>query len=488
MKRKKTPAVNSWIGLLLLPGAALLLLIIAWAVGTKGTLRLILCGLSFLVSVFALREELLTALRTKDIRSGLLLLVIAGIICFFTGRASYAALALLLRQLGALLLPRLRKSVLNLLDTRRELNPLKEQLPRTKDKTLLIHPHEHFLNNYLTYVMLLVAAIIAAVSTVVSNLSASEAVSRAAVILALGGTFPLFSAFPLSDYAAAISAGESGVLFRRDTLTRLMGLKLACARTAEPTVIGTAAVFPARPEAVGPELMPRLAATAYADTEFEAAEKLAAVSKNTSSADIQRQELPGLGIIARVKDIVVLAGSAEFMKRSGLPVLPFPENAQVLHMGVNGHYVGCIDFTEPQQAEASERSMDNAGFFCFKDEAEAGEKRLPGEKLLFIRPSTKPASSQKDDLNADSGVLDRFDQITVERCGRAGISALMEQLGNARLGRKGILLVALIVKAFLLLLTVFGICPLWLAVLLETAGIAFSYRYSVHLLDYIGKY
>ena len=85
-------------------------------------------------------------------------------------------------------------------------------------------------------------------------------------------------------------------------------------------------------------------------------------------------------------------------------------------------------------------------------------------------------------------MLDRFDQITLERCGRAGIGALMEQLDNARLGRKGILLVALIVKAFLLLLTVFGICPLWLAVLLEAAGIAFSYRYSVHLLDYIGKY
>ena len=64
----------------------------------------------------------------------------------------------------------------------------------------------------------------------------------------------------------------------------------------------------------------------------------------------------------------------------------------------------------------------------------------------------------------------------------------MEQLGSARLGRKGILLVTLIVKAFLLLLTVFGICPLCLAVLLETAAVAFTYRYSVHLLDYIGKY
>ena len=488
MKRKNISAEKSWIGLLLLPAAALLLLIIALAVGTKGPWRLVFSVLSFLVSAFALRDDLLTALRTKDIRSGLLLLVIAGIICFCTGKGTYAALALLLRVLGGLLLPRLRRGVLHLLDTRKDLNPLKEQLPKAGEKTLLIHPLEHFLNNYLTYVMLLLAAIIAALSTVIGNVSAAEAASRAAVVLALGGTFPLFSAFPLSDYAAAISAGESGVLFRRDTLTRLMGLKLACARTVEPVNIGTASVFPARPEAVGPELMLRLAATAYAGTEFDAAEKLAAVSKNTSNAEIQRQELPGLGIIAKVKDIVVLAGSAEFMKRSGLSVLPFPENRQVLHMGVNGHYVGCIDFTEQQQAESSDKAMDSAGFFLFQDEAEAGEKRLPGEKLLFVRPSSAPVSGQKEDLNADSGAMDRFDQITVERCGRAGVSALMEQLGNARLGRKGILLVALIVKAFLLLLTILGICPLWLAVLLETAGIAFSYRYSVHLLDFIGKY
>ncbi len=288
MKRKNTSAEKSRIGLLLLPGAALLLLIVALAVGSKGPWRLIFSGLSFLVSAFALREELLTALRTKDIRSGLLLLVIAGLICFCTGRASYAALALLLRLLGGLLLPRLRRSVLNMLDTRRELNPLKDQLPKAREEALLVHGHEHFLNNYLPYVMLLAAAIVAALSTVLGNVSASEAVSRAAVVLALGGTFPLFSAFPLSDYAAAISSGESGVLFRRYTLTRLMGLKLACARTTEPVVIGTAAVFPARPEAVGPELMLRMAATAYADTVFDASDKLAAVSKNTSSTDIQR--------------------------------------------------------------------------------------------------------------------------------------------------------------------------------------------------------
>ena len=439
MKRKNT-SEKSWIDLLVLPGAALLLLIVA------------------------------------------------GIICICTGKAPFAALALLIRVLGALVLPKLRSGVLNLLDTRRDLNPLRELLPKVKDDILLVHSHEQLLNNYLTYLMLLLAALAAVLSVVIGKVTVAEALSRAAVILALSGTFPLFAAFPLNDYAAALSSAESGVLFRRDTLTRLMGLKLTCVSVEEPVTVSSAAVFAARPEAVGPELMLRLAATACADTDMAAAEKLAAVSKNTSTAEIQRQELPGLGVVAKVKDIVVLAGSAEFMKRSGLSVLPFPENEHVLHMGVNGHYVGCIDLTETQQAEDCDKAIDDAGFFRFRDSAEAEEKRLPGEKLLNVQAASAPLSGQEEDLHAILGAADRFDQITVERCGRAGVSALLEQLGSARLGRKGILLVSLIVKAFLLLLTIFGICPLWLAVLLETAAIAFSYRYSVHLLDFIGKY
>ena len=76
MKRKNT-SEKGLIELLIFPGAALILLICAWAVGTKGPWRLVCAILSFLVSVFALREELITSLRRKDFRSGLLLLISA---------------------------------------------------------------------------------------------------------------------------------------------------------------------------------------------------------------------------------------------------------------------------------------------------------------------------------------------------------------------------------------------------------------------------
>ncbi len=470
------------------PVLALILLILAWVFRSNAAAAFVLSILSFLVSLFALREELIEAIRSRDFCSGLLLLVLAGLICICTGKAVWAALAMLIRLAAEIALPLLRTAVLRLLDTRRSLNPLREQLLGVQSEAALVQPFEQMLQSYFTYLMVLLSAAVAVFFAVAAKLPAAEALSRAAVVLALGGTFPLFSAFPLRDYAAALSAGESGVLFRKDTLNRLMDLKLALAHAQEPMTVGSAAVFPARPEAVGPELMLRLAATACADTDTEAAERLAAVSKNTSTAEIRRQVLPGLGIVARIKDIAVLVGSAEFMKRSGLSVLPFPENSQVLHMGVNGHYVGCIDFSETQQAGDGEKALENAGFFLFRDEQEANEKRLPGEKLLCVLPAAETASGEKEDLRAAVGVLDRFDQITVERCGNAGIAALTEQLGFARFGRKGILLVALIVKAFIFLLTVLGICPLWLAVLLESAAAAFTYRCCVRLLDNIGKY
>ena len=138
MKREKSSAEKGWIELLVFPCAALLLLILAWIVGAKGPWRLILSLLSFLVSLYALREELIAALRSRDFRSGLLLLTAAGILCICTGKAGAAALAMLIRLIGALLLPKLRSGVVGLLDTRRELNPLKDQLPKVKNDSRLV--------------------------------------------------------------------------------------------------------------------------------------------------------------------------------------------------------------------------------------------------------------------------------------------------------------------------------------------------------------
>lgn len=469
--------------------AALVLLVLAFLLRARAVPRLLLAVLSFLLSAASLREACVRAVREKDFRSGLMLLILACILCLCTGRDLGAALAMLLYAAGMPVLRRIRGGVSRLMETRRGLSPLKAMLPGDAGGGEPISRAERFLASYLTYIAVLLAALLAVLTVVLWKESVSAALGRAAVVLALGGIFPLFAAFPLSDLAAVIRAGECGILFRRDTLRRLMNLNLACVRTRTPTMVGSAAVYPARPDAVSPELMVRLASAAYLGSNLPAAEKLAAICKPKEGSPVpERQELEGLGIIARVKGVSVVCGSAEYLRKCGLSLIPFPEDDRLLHIGVNGHYVGLIEFAEETKEPDADAAMDEAGFFCFRSEEEAEEKRLPGEQVFFLRPAGDPLPGRLGDLSAALGAADREDQITVERCGPDAVTVFLSHLENARLGRKGILLVAVIVKVFALLLAIFGICPLWLAVLLELVTVGFTYRYTIRLLDHDSRY
>lgn len=471
----------------LLLAAALVLLIIARVLSASGAAALILAILSLLASLASLRQELTEAIRKRDLRSGLLLLILACILCVCVGSAASAALAMLLRGAAALLLPLVEAGVRTLLDTRRELLPLRQQIPQEDAEPQIAGRIDSFLENYFTYLAILLAALTAVLAATLGKAGISEALGRAAVVLSLGGCFPFFAAFPLNDAAAILRAGECGVLFRRDSLTRLMKRKLACVKPAQGVTVGSATVYPVRPEAVSGELMVRLAARALHESSHPAAPLLDEIHPPKENTPIpERKEFPELGVVAKVKGVTVIVGSGEFMLRSGLQVLPFPANPHLLHLGVNGHYVGCVDLDEGEQKDDVTAALESSGFFCFRDGEEATDKRLPGEAILFVSPAGDAVPSKDGDLLAFCGAEDRHNQITVERCGKAGVLAMLDQLRNAQLGRKGSILVALIVKAFLLLLALFGICPLWLAVLLEAAAIAFTYRYTIHLLDFNG--
>ncbi len=475
---------------LILCAAALALLIAAMIFPREGILSRVLAAVSFLASLAALRGQLAKAFRTRDFRSGLLLLAIAGVISICVGKAVAAAAALLIWRVGSFLLELFRARVLNLLLTRKGLSPMASQLPEAAEEPVLTRRPEKLLNGYFTYLMILLAALIAVFVSLVGSAGISAALYRAAVILALGGTFPLFASFPLSDFAAILRAGESGVLFRTDSMARLLGLQLAAAEPPVPKKIGSAAVYPARADAVGPELMMRLAIAACEDTGLPAEEKLVAIVQTSfDEGEVQRQILPGYGVVAKVRDLTILAGSAEFMFRSGLQVVPFPEREDVLHLGVNGRYAGCIDFRENGIPEgALDDAFFAAGFFRFRDRKEAEEKRLPGEELLLASSAASLSGGKPEDLSAGCGIASLQAQVSLERCGEGGLLAMLEHLNSARLGRKGTTLVSVIIKAVLLLLTVFGVCPLWLAVLAELAVVAYTELYAVNLLDFTGKY
>ena len=468
---------------------AVVLLILALVLAGKGTLSLILSVAAFLASLAALRRQLLGALQSRSLGEGPLLPAAAGILSICAGQATAAALALLVWWLGERFLRYTGRRVQTVLSSRRSFSPLREELAEPAEKPVLVRRSEQLLSGFLPYLMVLLAALAAALTALVGHGGVSAALRRSAVILALGGTMPLFASFPLSDYAAVLRAGESGVLFREDSLPRLMDLRLAAVDFPQAKTIGSAVVYPARPEAVGAELMLRLAMGVCQDTGLPVEEKLASVVRSSfPETEVSRELLPGYGVVARIRDLTVLAGSPELMKQSGLAVFPFPERGGMLHLGINGRYAGCIDFGEAElPEEAAGNALRSAGVFCFRDMEEAQEKRLPGEKLLLASPLPR-LSGEAEDLPVSLGIPAGEASIALERCGKGGILALLEQLNNAILVRKGTVLVSVIIKAVLLLLAVIGACPLWVAVLAEQAAAAFNLRYALHALDLESKY
>jgi|GEM_PF-2323580 len=471
---------------LMLCAGSFLFLLLAWIFGAGRILPKILAAVSFLVAGASLLEEILATITEKDFRSGLLLLLVGCILSLISGRFASAAGALLLYRLGLMFLDWWQLRVARLLEIRRETSSFASELPGISREPKLISGAELILRDYFTYLAVLLAAVVAVLTALLGKAGIQAALARAAVVLALGGIAPLFAAFPYTDAAALLRAGELGVLFRGDSLTRLLGLKLALTDVPEPDISREIAVYPAMPETVSGEMMLRLAAAACEGSSLPIAAPLSERIRNrVPAADIQRQELSGFGVAAKVKGVTVLAGSGEFMVKSGLKLLPFRESAHVLHLGIGGRYAGCIDLSDAALNGTPEELLDAAGFFRFSDEAEAREKRLPGEKLLFIAPAggSLPAG-EKEDVTAVSGAAAREGDVVLEHCGPAGVAALLAHRSNALLGRKAVLLVSGIIKALVFLLAAFGACPLWVAVLAEIVAIAFTERYSVHHLDF----
>lgn len=478
-KELKNPA-------LLFPAAALLLLIVAWIFHKRPVPRGIFAVLSALVSLYGLLPVLLEDLKARNLRSGVILLVLSAVLYAVCGRLVGAALALLVWNVGQQALKLVQHSRLSILQTRRAQSPLLQELPELAQEPMLSEERERLLRDDFPLLMIVLAALAAILTAVVTKNGAAEAIRRAAVVLALSGSAAFFLAFPFGDLAAAISAGEKGVLFRGSSLSRLTGFRLACTRTSEGVPFGDAVAYPAQPDKLNAETMVKLAALALSKDKTLWSEQIAKACHSPTTAHVRTKVLKGFGVAAQAADMTILCGNAEFMKKAELPVLPFAGSDSILHIAVNGVYAGCIDFAGAD-AEA-ETELTDCGFFSFGSEAEAAEQRLPGEEVLFASPDGRPAGCGKHDLFVSAGISEQHADIVTERCGSAGLRALARQLQRVKLCRKGLLLLSLTVKAVLFLMALFGICPLWLAVALEAAEGCFSIVYAMRALDADSKF
>ena len=454
--------------LALIPAAALLLC--AWLIPMGRVVQLILCILSFLASFYPLALPMCRELVKKRQPGYPLLLTLACLLFLFAGRPCGGAAAMLLYRLALPLLEWQRDRAVRVITRRRELTALGELMgDYVKDPGPGDGPGR-FLRLWLAYILLALAAVVVILLMLLTRMSTTLVLRRAAMILVLGDTLPLFFSYGVCDYAAGVNACEQDVLFRGDSMARLNGAKLCCIEAPAVLRRGNALIQSALPREIPPAALLELAACAWSCSPSHLGDTLAELLGHRTDPELleRYQELRDYGVLARIRGRVVICGSAEFMHRAGLPVTPFQDRENTVHVGIEGRYAGCIRLN---QTEAGEDELSalvrDCGLYRFGD-AEAAADRGPEETLLYASGDGQRGPAGETDVYASLGGSGEDPEIATAPGGITGAVLVLGALLNDKRSRALCFFPPLALKALLLLAALLGLCPIWIAVLAET--------------------
>ena len=456
--------------LALVLAAALLLCAVLIPMGE--TLKLIFCILSFLASAYPLAMPILRELIREKRPGYPLLLVLACILCLCAKKPAAGAAAMLLFRIAQPVLEWRRSAGVRIVSRRKEHADLGDRIGEYQPDPAPGSDLGRFLKRWLPYIVLAFAALYIILAMLLTRVNTLVVLRRAAMFLALGNALPLFWSFGLCDYSAAVNACEQGAIFSGDSLSRLNGTKLCCFRLPDTLVRGNALIQSAMPDEVPPAALLELAACAWSCSPSHLGDTLAELlGRRTDPELLERyQELRDFGVLARIRGRVIICGSAEFMQRAGLPLVPFKDRENTVHVGIDGRYAGCIRLNQTQPEENELEEMIRAcGLYRFQNTTEAAEKRFPEETLLYASGDGDRGPAGETDLYAALGGCGQEPEIAAAPGGLRGALLILSALLNDKKSRKLCFLPALALKILLLLLAIAGYCPVWFTVVVETA-------------------
>lgn len=459
-----------------IPTLALILAIVLLAcsklIPMGETLKLILCVLSFLAAGYPLALPILRDL-TRNKRPGYpLLLVLACILCLCANKPAAGAAAMVLYRITLPVLEWRRSAAVRIITRRKEQADLGDRIGEFQPDPDPGDDLGRFLKLWLPYIIPALAALYVILAALLTKTSIPAILRRAAMFLALGNVVPLFWSFGLCDFSASVNACEQGAIFTGDSLSRLCGTKLCCFQLPDTLVRGDAVIQSAMPKEVPPAALLELAACAWSCSPSHLGDTLAELLGHRTDPELleRYQELRDFGVLARIRGRVVICGSAEFMQRAGLPLVPFKDRENTIHVGIDGKYAGCIRLnqTEPEEGELEDK-IRACGLYRFGDMTEAGEKRFPEETLLYASGDGDRGPAGESDLYAALGGCGKEPEIASQPGGSRGALLLLGALLNDKNSRKLCFLPALGLKILLLVLAFAGYCPVWFTVLVELA-------------------
>ncbi len=480
---------------------AAVIAIVCAAANVREGVMAVLCIAAIIIAAFELVVSVIKNILKLKFFNEQFIMLIALIITLAAGRYPEAVLSAILFRISEFLCAKLRMHAL-------EMSKSIGCTPDTDKRSRMDSFAAKALHTYIPVVI--VIALLVAIIPMLFVDDAASWLSRAAIILMVACPCSITFSMPLCNLFAIYRMAGDGLSLNSasamDMLAAVNTIVFDKSDALSANKYTVSDVFPARGLSSRNLLM--LAAYAATSAGHPAADAIAAAyGEDIDPIFITGSEqLKGFGILAHVKGLVVSAGNLAMMEKLGLSAaaaaLCIEPNA--VHIAINGSYAGCIVITKLENESAknalealtaigvgrtvllssestkiTSRTAHALGFGEYfpecSEEEKAGhlEKLLaetfPEETLCYVGAS--PTLLRQADIGIAAGEhTEGCDAvITTDDLG-----AIAESIVTAKRGRSIIvqgLVFAIALKLIILILTLFGIAPFWLAVIADS-GVA----------------
>jgi len=474
--------------------AAVIAIICAAAKVSEGAMAILCIAAILIAAVELILTVLKNILRLRFFTEHFIMLI-ALIITLAARRYPEAVLAALLFRVCEFVCAKLRMHAI-------EMSKAIGCHPDTEKKSRMDSFANKALHIYIPAVI--VAALLVAIIPMLFVENSAPWLSRAAIILMIGCPCALTFSIPLCSLFAIYKMSCDGLSLGSAAATDMLA-------TVNTVVFDKSDAISANTYAVGEVLPARglsshnllmLAAYAATSAGHPAADAIAtAYGEELEPLYITGSEqLKGFGILAHVKGLVVSAGNLAMMEKLGLgsAAADLSTEPNAIHVAINGSYAGCITINRltnesaknaiealrnigvdrtvllsSDTAKSTSRVANALGFGEHFSECSEAEKAGHMEKLLaetfpeqtLCYVGSSPTLLALADIGISVGT-------EIEGCNAVltsdDLGIIAESIITAKRGRSVILqglVFAIIFKIIILILTLSGIFPFWLAVL-----------------------
>ena len=480
--------------------AAVIAIVCAAAKISEGVTA-VLCLVAVIIAAFELVIAVLKNIIRLKFFNEQFIMLIALIITLAAGRYPEAVLAAMFFRVSDFLSAKLRLHALQMAKSA-------GCEPDTERKSRMDDFAQRALHIYIPAVI--VIALLIAIIPMLFVDNAAPWLSRAAIILFVGSpcaiTFSmplcnLFAIYKMSREGIAISSANAMDMF---AATNTIVFDNTDALAANKYIISDVMPVPG----LSSHNLLMLAAYAASSAGHPAADAITAAygDKLDPMFITGSEQLKGFGILAHVKGLVVSAGNLAMMEKLGLGTTAAALSVEpsAVHIAINGNYAGCIVITRmtnesaksaiealtnvgvsrtvllsSDTTKATSRAAHTLGFGEYFSECSEADKERQLEKLLadtfpeealgFVGAS--PVLLEQADIGIAVGK-------NIEGCDAVlttdDLSVIADAIAAAKRGRSIIvqgLAFAIVLKIAILILTLIGIAPFWLAVLADS-GVA----------------